>query len=78
MVNIYIYIFKIKYNYIPYTHHIFFIVGFAESTSSDPLKLLHTLLEPNYPAAAPNISFVGLSNWRLNIVKSSRALLVQR
>ncbi|GES94841.1 hypothetical protein GLOIN_2v1778799 [Rhizophagus clarus] len=53
-------------------------VGLAESNSSDPLKLLHTLLEPNHPAAEPTISFVGLSNWRLNIVKSSRALLVQR
>ncbi|CAB5202131.1 unnamed protein product [Rhizophagus irregularis] len=53
-------------------------VGFAESNSSNPLKLLHTLLEPIYPATGPTVSFVGLSNWRLDISKSSRAILVQR
>ncbi|RGB41967.1 hypothetical protein C1646_810360 [Rhizophagus diaphanus] len=53
-------------------------VGFAVSNSSNPLKLLHTLLEPIYPAAGPTVSFVGLSNWHLDISKSSRAILVQR
>ena len=53
-------------------------VGFAESSLSNPLKALHYLLEPNYPATESTVSFVGISNWRLDISKISRALLVQR
>ncbi|CAG8574733.1 752_t:CDS:10, partial [Racocetra persica] len=44
----------------------------------NPLKVLHSLLEPSYPAEYPNVSVVGISNWRLDNSKSSRALLVQR
>ncbi|CAB4443923.1 unnamed protein product [Rhizophagus irregularis] len=48
------------------------------SNSSNSLKLLHTLLEPIYPATGPTVSFVGLSNWHLDISKSNRAILVRR
>ncbi|CAG8503791.1 15158_t:CDS:10 [Dentiscutata erythropus] len=53
-------------------------IGLAENNSHKPLKVLHALLEPNYPSDGPAVSFVGISNWRLDISKSSRALLVQR
>ncbi|GBB99412.1 hypothetical protein RclHR1_03510006 [Rhizophagus clarus] len=48
------------------------------SNSLNSLKLLHTLLEPIYPKTEPTVSFVGLSNWQLDISKSSRSILVQR
>ncbi|CAG8813852.1 12063_t:CDS:2, partial [Gigaspora margarita] len=41
-------------------------------------EVLHALLEPNYPSDGPSVSVVGISNWRLDNSKSSRALLVQR
>lgn len=44
----------------------------------NPLKVLHSILEPNYPAELPEVSIIGISNWRLDNSKSSRALLVQR
>ncbi|KAF0485179.1 e3 ubiquitin-protein ligase [Gigaspora margarita] len=53
-------------------------VGLAETSPHNPLKVLHSLLEPSYPAEYPNVSVVGISNWRLDNSKSSRALLVQR
>ncbi|CAH1761994.1 12274_t:CDS:10, partial [Entrophospora sp. SA101] len=53
-------------------------VGLAETSSENPLKVLHSLLEPSYPAESPTVSVIGISNWRLDNSKSSRALLVQR
>ncbi|KAF0550871.1 e3 ubiquitin-protein ligase [Gigaspora margarita] len=53
-------------------------IGLAETNSDNPLKVLHALLEPNYPSDGPSTSFVGIGNWKLDISKSSRALLVQR
>ncbi|RHZ83844.1 hypothetical protein Glove_87g84 [Diversispora epigaea] len=53
-------------------------VGLAETSPHNPLKVLHSLLEPSYPADGPTVSVVGISNWRLDNSKSSRALLVQR
>ncbi|CAB4416885.1 unnamed protein product [Rhizophagus irregularis] len=53
-------------------------VGLAETSPFNPLKVLHSLLEPSYPADGPTVSVVGISNWRLDNSKSSRALLVQR
>ena len=44
----------------------------------NPLKVLHSLLEPSYPATEPTVSCVAISNWRLDNGKNSRALLVQR
>ncbi|CAG8512046.1 4128_t:CDS:2, partial [Cetraspora pellucida] len=41
-------------------------------------NVLHELLEPNYPSDGPAVSVVGISNWRLDNSKSSRALLIQR
>ncbi|CAG8435114.1 11795_t:CDS:10, partial [Scutellospora calospora] len=52
-------------------------VGLAENSPHNPLKVLHALLEPNYPSDGPAVSVVGISNWRLDNSKSSRALLVQ-
>ncbi|UZO24840.1 uncharacterized protein OCT59_017134 [Rhizophagus irregularis] len=53
-------------------------VELAETSPFDPLKMLHSLLEPNYPAIWPTVSVVGISNDHLDISKSGRALLVQR
>ncbi|CAG8758833.1 16340_t:CDS:2, partial [Dentiscutata heterogama] len=53
-------------------------VGLAETSPFNPLKVLHSLLEPSYPSEGPTVSVVGISNWRLDNSKSSRALLVQR
>ncbi|PKY54759.1 hypothetical protein RhiirA4_548384 [Rhizophagus irregularis] len=50
----------------------------AETSPFNPLKVLHSLLEPSYPATGPAVSVIGISNWRLDNSKSSRALLVQR
>ncbi|CAB4494063.1 unnamed protein product [Rhizophagus irregularis] len=53
-------------------------IGLAETSPFNPLKVLHSLLEPSYPATGPAVSVIGISDWRLDISKSSRALLVQR
>ncbi|CAG8596276.1 6964_t:CDS:10, partial [Paraglomus occultum] len=53
-------------------------VGLAETSPFNPLKVLHALLEPSYPKDGPEVSIIGISNWRLDNSKSSRALLVQR
>ncbi|CAG8547803.1 405_t:CDS:2, partial [Scutellospora calospora] len=53
-------------------------VGLAETSPFNPLKVLHSLLEPSYPSDGPAVAFIGISNWRLDNSKSSRALLVQR
>ncbi|GBC14841.2 hypothetical protein GLOIN_2v1788049 [Rhizophagus irregularis DAOM 181602=DAOM 197198] len=53
-------------------------VDLAETSPFNPLKVLHSLLEPSYPATGPAVSVIGISNWRLDNSKSSRALLVQR
>jgi hypothetical protein len=54
------------------------LVGLAETSPFNPLKVLHSLLEPSYPTTRPTVSVIGISNWRLDNSKSSRALLVQR
>ena len=54
------------------------LVGLAETSPFNPLKVLHSLLEPSYPATGPTVAVIGISNWRLDNSKSSRALLVQR
>ena len=53
-------------------------MGLAETSPFNPLKVLHSLLEPSYPATGPTVSCIAISNWRLDNSKSSRALLVQR
>ena len=54
------------------------LVGLADIGPYNPLKILPSLLEPSYPGDEPTVSFVGISNWRMDHSKSSRALLVQR
>ncbi|CAG8527830.1 33218_t:CDS:10, partial [Gigaspora margarita] len=53
-------------------------IGLAEKSPHNPLKVLHSLLEPTYPEELPKVAVIGISNWRLDNSKSSRALLVQR
>ncbi|PKC59724.1 hypothetical protein RhiirA1_492293 [Rhizophagus irregularis] len=53
-------------------------VGLAETSPYNSLNVLHSLLEPSYPATGPTVLVIGISNWRLDNSKSSRALLVQR
>ncbi|CAG8459689.1 1476_t:CDS:10, partial [Ambispora leptoticha] len=74
-------------------------VGLAETSPFNPLKVLHSLLEPSFRdekesdsdlensdnpnnekkfSDCPEVSVIGISNWRLDNSKSSRALLVQR
>ncbi|CAI2170598.1 16427_t:CDS:2, partial [Funneliformis geosporum] len=53
-------------------------IGLAEISPHNPLKVLHSLLEPSYPDDGPTVSVIGISNWRLDNSKNSRALLVQR
>ncbi|RUS21992.1 hypothetical protein BC937DRAFT_90712 [Endogone sp. FLAS-F59071] len=53
-------------------------IGLAEGSPFNPLKVLHYLLEPSYPSKSPIVSVIGISNWRLDLSKTSRALLVQR
>jgi len=64
--------------FIGYIYSFLILVGLAETSPFNPLKVLHSLLEPSYPATGPTVSVIGISNWRLDISKSSRALLVQR
>ncbi|CAI2175252.1 8940_t:CDS:10, partial [Funneliformis geosporum] len=52
------------------------LLGLAETSPYNPLKVLHSLLESS-PFRRPTVSVIGISNWRLDISKSSRALLVQ-
>ncbi|CAI2174630.1 14904_t:CDS:2, partial [Funneliformis geosporum] len=54
------------------------VVLLDEGNPYNPLKVLHSLLEPSYPVECPTVSVIGISNWRLDNSKNSRALLVQR
>ena len=72
-----IFIILLKFKLFKINRH-FLLVGLAETSPFNPLKVLHSLLEPSYPATEPTVSVIGISNWRLDNSKSSRALLVQR
>ncbi|CAG8547650.1 1748_t:CDS:2, partial [Dentiscutata erythropus] len=52
-------------------------VGLADTNPHNPLKVLHALLEPPL-GSQPAVPVIGISDWRLDNSKSSRALLVQR
>ncbi|CAG8539266.1 11960_t:CDS:10, partial [Gigaspora rosea] len=54
--------------------------GLAETSPHNPLKVLHAKLEPplGSKSSQPEVPVIGISNWRLDNSKSSRALLVQR
>jgi nucleoside-triphosphatase THEP1 len=49
-------------------------IGLAEISKNNPLKVLHSLLEPDNPV----IAFVGISNWRLDASKMNRAIYLAR
>ncbi|KAF0511752.1 e3 ubiquitin-protein ligase [Gigaspora margarita] len=51
-------------------------VELAETSPHNPLKVLHSLLEPPL-GCQPIVPVIGMSNRRLDISKSSRALLIQ-
>ena len=47
-------------------------IGLAEKSSQNPLKILHSLLEP------ARVAFIGLSNWSLDAAKMNRAVHASR
>lgn len=49
-------------------------IGLAEISPFNPLKVLHSWLEPEIPL----IGFVGISNWRLDASKMNRAIYITR
>jgi hypothetical protein len=53
-------------------------VGLAEASKYNPLKVLHSLLEPGYPKERPDIAVVGISNWSLDAAKMNRAIHLSR
>ncbi len=51
-------------------------IGLAEISPFNPLKVLHSLLEPtNFDDRVP---FVGISNWSLDASKQNRAIALSR
>jgi hypothetical protein len=53
-------------------------VGLAEASKYNPLKVLHSLLEPGYPKERPDVAVVGISNWSLDAAKMNRAIHLSR
>ena len=49
-------------------------LGFAEKSKNNPLKLLHSKFE--YSDKEEGVSFVGISNYSLDAIKSNRALIL--
>lgn len=47
-------------------------IGLAEISPHNPLKVLHSLLEP------PKVATVGISNWALDASKMNRAITLSR
>ena len=48
-------------------------IGLAEASSSNPLKVLHRILEdPN------SVPMIGLSNWQLDASKMNRVVFANR
>ena len=52
-------------------------IGLAEISKSNPLKVLHGLLEPN-GRPQPDVAVVGISNWALDASKMNRAIHLSR
>lgn len=52
-------------------------IGLAEVSASNPLKVLHSLLEPGN-AEFPDVAVVGISNWCLDPAKMNRAIHLSR
>ena len=53
-------------------------VGLAEISKYNPLKVLHGLLEPEYPKESLDVAVVGISNWALDSAKMNRAIHLSR
>lgn len=56
-------------------------MGLAELSRNNPLKVLHSLLEyeiVDEEMLKKRVAFVGISNWRLDVSKMSRAVFVAR
>ncbi|KAL4235125.1 hypothetical protein ACF0H5_006763 [Mactra antiquata] len=52
-------------------------IGLAEISRFNPLKVLHSLLEPD-GQNQPNVAVVGISNWSLDASKMNRAIHLSR
>jgi hypothetical protein len=52
-------------------------VGLAEVSKFNPLKVLHSLLEPK-TGELPSVAVVGISNWSLDAAKMNRAIHLSR
>ncbi|XP_055995963.1 uncharacterized protein LOC125646740 isoform X2 [Ostrea edulis] len=52
-------------------------IGLAEISRFNPLKVLHSLLEPENQTA-PDVAVVGISNWALDAAKMNRAIHLSR
>ena len=52
-------------------------IGLAENSSFNPLKVLHSLLEPSH-GGFPEMAVVGISNWALDAAKMNRAVHLSR
>ena len=52
-------------------------VGLAENSKYNPLKVLHSLLEPG-ERKLPDVAVVGISNWLLDAAKMNRAIHLSR
>eukprot|EP01047_Picozoa_sp_COSAG01_P003877 COSAG01_NODE_121_length_25291_cov_10.011670_2_plen_4872_part_00 len=52
-------------------------VGLAEVSRHNPLKVLHSLLEPAF-GSTPDVAVVGISNWALDAAKMNRAVHLSR
>ncbi|XP_046854791.1 uncharacterized protein LOC124447744 isoform X2 [Xenia sp. Carnegie-2017] len=52
-------------------------VGLAENSPNNPLKVLHSILEPG-KGELPEVAVVGISNWALDAAKMNRAIHLSR
>ncbi|XP_048242688.1 uncharacterized protein LOC124148338 [Haliotis rufescens] len=52
-------------------------IGLAEVSAYNPLKVLHSLLEPERKEF-PDVAVVGISNWALDAAKMNRAVYLSR
>ena len=52
-------------------------VGLAENSKYNPLKVLHSILEPG-EGKLPDVAVVGISNWALDAAKMNRAIHLSR
>ncbi len=52
-------------------------VGLAENSPNNPLKVLHSILEPG-KGKLPDVAVVGISNWALYAAKMNRAIHLSR